>query len=375
MYYTSVVSQQDSAVSGLGLTVSPDSAFSVVPLLPEVLPVANTLTPAHISPRPLPEALPGAVRSSSKSFDNGTIARLSTLRELGDTPQRDKRGDILPRRPRKDKPLPVFHDEDATGNCQIWVDGSLMKVGKPSAGRSQVGGGKRSIVLGFSRASRRRLMQKMAQLRQDSRPLFVTLTYPNEFPLEAAEWKTHFDKWCKRLHRRYPAAGLVWRLEPQKRGAPHFHVLLFGVAIDGELHKWLRQAWYECVGSGDTKHLYHGADIQVLRSVRGVRSYVSKYIAKVQTPPARCNDDGEVLPVPDWSKVGRWWGVRYGDNLPWSEVVGGKILTYGQSVRLMRHLRRYLKAQGVRVSGSMPGMTVFVNVPRQWFDNLDKLVC
>jgi hypothetical protein len=383
MNYTSVCPQHSSAHSDNALTLS-GCALSVVQA--PLLGCADTLllTHAHISPQgdkqsekhsPAVQTIP-----KQKTFDNATVARLTDLVALRDMPQRDACSMRPPSRPGRRAPkLTVMgqgvDSSSDLGNCEIWIDGSLMKVSKPVGHRAQVGGGLRGQVHGFSKASRRRLMQKIAQLRQDARPLFLTLTYPGEFPLEAAHWKRDFDKWCKRLHRKYPAAGLVWRLEPQKRGAPHFHVLLYGVKLAVDFREWLRLSWYECVNSGDTKHYYRGTDVEAVRSHRGVRSYAGKYLAKVQAPPQQVDCDGEILPMPDWSAVGRWWGVRYGENLPFSDVVGGRGLSFVEAARLMRYLRRYLKGQGKRVNGSMPGMTVFVNTPRQWFDNLDRLIC
>lgn len=372
MHYTTVLPQHDNAAHLTGVPCPSGAAFPVVQSSlfgDEVV----TLTHAHISPTKQKSVSAISPQfSRSRTFDNGTVHRLGQLKELGQSIQVPDYKLKPPPKYRPDvKPDP---NRDA-GNCQIWVDGSLIKVSKPSSSFRRSGGGKRNIVLGFSKASRRRLMQKIAQLNRDAKPIFLTLTYPADYPLHYTEWKTDFDKWCKRLHRKYPEAALIWRLEPQKRGAPHFHLLVYGVEISVEFREWLRASWYECVGSGDVKHYHHGTDVEPLRSYRGVRSYVGKYIAKTQAPPTPTDEDGVLLPTPDWSKVGRWWGVRYGDNLPWSRVIGGKMLTYEHSCKLLRYLRRYLKGQGKRVSGSLPGLTVFVNNPGQWLQNFDRLLC
>jgi hypothetical protein len=266
-------------------------------------------------------------------------------------------------------------DSRLYGSVEVWLDGSLLKVRKPKEEMTHTGGGLRGAVVGFSKASRRRLIQKLAELDRDARPLFVTLTYPKEFPVEAALWKKHFDNWVKRLHRRYPGAGLVWRLEPQKRGAPHFHILLFCCGVSGgEFRLWAGKSWFACVGSGDPKHLVHGVDVRTCANVRMVRAYVGKYLAKVQAPPVQTDDDGVVLESSvNWLLVGRWWGVRYSQNLPFSRVVGSRSLTPSQVHNLMLCLRRYLKGQGVRVNSQMPSMTVLVNNPVQWYGNLYEL--
>lgn len=136
--------------------------------------------------------------------------------------------------------------------------------------------------------------------------LFITLTYPGAFPGNWRTWKAQLDTMAKRMRRKFPAFADVWKLEPQKRGAPHFHMLVVGVPFLAKA--WLSQSWYEVVGSKDERHLKAGTNIQLARSHRGVVSYASKYTAKHQELPA------------DWQEgVGRWWGVhnRAGLGIVW----------------------------------------------------------
>lgn len=376
-HYTTVVPQHIGAIADSLPTQANKSAIALfaagspiqVPLMPEQAP---TLIQAHISP--LVTASASGSPSSSRRyhfFDNETVHRLTDLVHLRELPQNADNYTPLPKPSSKVKE--VIPSTDG-GSVQIWLDGSLLKVKKPQGTIKHSGGGKRSIVLGFSKASRRRLLQKIATIDKESTPLFVTLTYPSAYPLEAAEWKSHFDKWCKRLHRAYPQAALIWRLEPQRRGAPHFHVLLYGVPLSGQAREWVRKAWYECVASGDPKHYRHGTDMRKCDNSRAVRSYVGKYLAKTQAAPQQTDEHGEVQSV-DWSRVGRWWGVRYGENLPLSRVVANAGITFSQSARLMRYLRKYVKAQSnVRLSGGMPSMNVYINNPVQWHANLFYLM-
>jgi len=138
------------------------------------------------------------------------------------------------------------------------------------------GGGIRKEIKGFSPASRLRFMRTMGQwnaLVFDLRlVLGVTLTYPMEFPCARAS-KRHLKMLMQRIERSYPGTFGVWKLEPQKRGAPHFHIVLaFGVSVrqrddacgdvaggfEESFQHWLADAWYEIVGSGDVKHqLFH----------------------------------------------------------------------------------------------------------------------
>jgi len=92
------------------------------------------------------------------------------------------------------------------------------------------GAGLRGRINSFSHKSRRRLMETVASVdrRAVAVPLFVTLTYPSSFPTDYTVYKKHLDTFLKRLRRAFPNVWAIWRLEFQKRGAPHFHILIFG---------------------------------------------------------------------------------------------------------------------------------------------------
>ena len=126
--------------------------------------------------------------------------------------------------------------------------------------------------------------------------LFVTLTYPGSWSRNARVWKRDLDAFGKRLHRQYPEAAAVWKLEPQpRRKAPHYHLIVTGLRFIAK--EWLSDAWYRVVNSGDPKHRAAGTQVQLVQSHRGVISYAAKYTAKHQELPE------------DWQEPGRWWGV------------------------------------------------------------------
>lgn len=101
----------------------------------------------------------------------------------------------------------------------------------------------RSSCKGFSRGSRRRLMNHLNTLRTDAPlPLFVTLTLPDDCYVPsitefAKVAKSLLDVWLKRLGRICPSASGFWRIEWQTRKSgplegkvfPHFHLMLWGV--------------------------------------------------------------------------------------------------------------------------------------------------
>lgn len=257
--------------------------------------------------------------------------------------------------------LPVERDP----SLHLARRGNLLRLQGGSIDGEQRGGGKRGVVKGLSRQARARLMRLVASIDRTfpaSMWLFVTLTYPAEFPDDARVYHRHLDTWFKRLRRRYPETSALWKCEYQRRGAPHFHLLIFGRAfID---RGWLSQSWYSVVGSQDNNHLLAGTQVKAVRSWGGVTYYAAKYIAKTQTPA----DD---LPT------GRLWGVFNRENLP-IEVLDLPLLwpEFHTLRRCMRRWARQAKPQswcprpaGARRPFARPagargaGMSLFVAEP------------
>ena len=222
-------------------------------------------------------------------------------------------------------------------------------------------GGPRGGIRAFSRASRRRLLRRVAQLDKRVLPVFATLTYPAAFPAEPEEWKRHLNSvWAKRLRRIYPEAGYLWRLEFQRRGAPHFHLILYG--IGGPLSKfreWLSQSWYETVASGDEKHLRAGTNARQTRSSKGTMVYMAKEIGK--TRQATLTDE-----YPDG--IGRWWGVKHKESLPWSPL-RHRTISDKTADRMMRLMRKIAELPGREYHS----LTIFAN-GQFWADRLDEII-
>jgi hypothetical protein len=136
---------------------------------------------------------------------------------------------------------------------------------------------------------------------------FVTLTYPGEWSRSAEDWKRDLDTWWKRWIRRWGAEwSAFWKVEPQKRGAPHFHLIVMpteGQELDySATFSWLSRSWYEVVGSSDERHLRAGTRIERVRTYNGAISYAAKYCGKVCAGFVN-PETGEAV------HVGRYWGV------------------------------------------------------------------
>ncbi len=226
--------------------------------------------------------------------------------------------------------------------AEVAVGGSLVKI-KPSIAYGVAGSGgktsaRRGMVTSFSSAARKRLMRTIAATERRNRPLFVTMTYPGDFPDDANKWRRDLDVFGKRFVRAFDGGSFVWRMEFKERKtgdskgllAPHFHLLVWGVGLK-KFRRWGDSSWYGVVGSGDVDHLRAGVSSEHIRTWRGTMSYVSKYLAKTDDMP------------PLWN--GRLWGVISRKNIPWAIVIRIP-LGEGAAVRAVRVARKFMRLTG-----------------------------
>lgn len=218
-------------------------------------------------------------------------------------------------------------------SVEVALGGAHLRLKAPVGSVARVGGGMRGEIKEFSRSARKRLMIYFNQLNLaeiDHKPLFITLTYPSVFPADINESKAHLEAFTKRLIRRYPRAAVVWKLEYQKRGAPHYHLLVFNVPFIP--FAFVSSAWYDCVASGQPEHLAAGTRVERIRSWRGVLYYASKYLGKTGYQPAAC-------------RPGRFWGIINRKFLPRRVLV--LALGWRTWYSLRRALWRYARRQQI----------------------------
>jgi hypothetical protein len=127
----------------------------------------------------------------------------------------------------------------------LWRKASLVELRLNSnvEGESNIkgaepkGGGIRGDIAEFTGASRRRMLEMMARVETSEVPFFVTLTYPDNFPLYSEKFKRDLETLCARLLRRWPKAAVIWKLEFKERRsgrnkgkvAPHYHLFVYNV--------------------------------------------------------------------------------------------------------------------------------------------------
>lgn len=184
---------------------------------------------------------------------------------------------------------------------------------------------KRGRIKGFSYKSRLRLLRFMARLKvKGVRATFITLTFKGYPSNEEA--KTALHAFLQVVGRNFKQAALVWRMEYQRRGSIHFHLLAFNLPY----WKWqnILSTWKRITSQSVAR-----VDVRLVRSRRGVMNYVSKYIAKVQKRRAKTF----FISVPylhvgrKWRK-GRYWGYHNKKALPLGEKVAG-VLTDEKGIK------------------------------------------
>jgi len=136
----------------------------------------------------------------------------------------------------------------------------------------------------------------------------MTFTYPAVFPSDGQVVKGQWERLYARWVRRYGVPKGMWKLEFQQRGAPHFHAFV-GLPEEQDVFRaWLLDAWYECVRSGDERHLYNGVDISAWRwgtlgqNAGKIGEYFARHGAKGWKSYQNRLPEGFTSP-------GRWWGV------------------------------------------------------------------
>jgi hypothetical protein len=216
---------------------------------------------------------------------------------------------------------------------------------------SRQGGGVRDKIRGFSKASRRNLLRRLAAINRTAfrafggRVLFVTLTYPHVWPEDPEECKGHLKAFRKRLQRRYGPFAAFWRLGTQRRGAWHFHLLMFVGQSFGplkELRRFVSSSWHEVTGKLSEGHLRAGTHVEAVRRWKEATSHAERYLAKTEG-------------FPEELQTGRIWGLWNRRLLPvkWETVEIG----LRDAFRIRRAYRRLAKRKG---RGPLGRITVFV---------------
>lgn len=172
------------------------------------------------------------------------------------------------------------------------------------------GGHARKPITRFSPKARKNMLETVSRVDwSKGKAVFITLTYHQIKP-DARACKRDLRTFLKRLYRKYGNKAVVWRIERQKRGAWHFHMIVFNLPFFPieTLLEW----WREITGQPTITQ----CDIQVIQSAKKARSYVAKYCGKADTGSL-----DYLTNLPGYSLPGRFWGIENRALINWAELI------------------------------------------------------
>jgi len=173
------------------------------------------------------------------------------------------------------------------------------------------GAKQRGAITGFSRASRKRMIEMMACIRHTGSMLFLTMTYDDgSLSRDDLDFKAEFEVFRRRFERAFPAWQAIWRCELQERKSgrftgikiPHYHLIIFTEKkyddttlpfICESFTSWGAVVWQQITASFDPAHFIYGFHVTAVRSRKHAYHYVSKYAGKI---------------AEDNCAIGRRWG-------------------------------------------------------------------
>jgi len=121
----------------------------------------------------------------------------------------------------------------------------------------------------------------------------VTLTYGATWPTDGRRVKNDWRAFTERMRRAgyFAKESIIWFLEFQTRGAPHFHFLATGWIPK----QFVADAW-AAVSGGIAKAC---SRVEGLKHPEAAGAYAAKYAAK---------NEQKAVP-PEYKDVGRFWGI------------------------------------------------------------------
>lgn len=250
--------------------------------------------------------------------------------------------------------------------------GTLMEF-SPRLGTTCIRRSLRGDITSFSVRSRSRLNKTLAMVNREALPLFVTLTYHLEYPSDFEGYKYHLHHFLISLSRAFPCAGVMWKLEFQERGAPHYHLFVWNVSLQ-DLQAFVPDAWHKIAGAGSNFHLaWHKGElgngnnhcVQSIKSWNGVKYYASKYFSKIDDATSR---GGRI-----WGKSGSYLVLdKSGKKIKVSNIPFSKILEFRVNLSVALEFRnavsRHLNVEFQRL-GFWCG-----NFDVDWLIYLDELI-
>lgn len=235
-----------------------------------------------------------------------------------------------------------------------------------------------------------RLLRFVARFVPTASGRFLTYTY-RENMQDHKRAKHELDLLLRWLKNHYPEGAYLWRMEYQKRGAIHFHIIAFNVG-DMKLSE-VTDYWQGMTGDDSYP------DVKRIENKRKATYYVSKYIAKTSPSIEAAPTWMVALCVGSWRLlaavalvaardgfinltysenenlspvfIGRFWGIVNRKNLPMAVL--HKVRIKG-GADVLHEMRRYARRYAPVIGKRLQGFTLFVQSPSQWLRLLDELL-
>ncbi|SKH82523.1 rolling circle replication-associated protein [Mycobacteroides abscessus] len=188
------------------------------------------------------------------------------------------------------------------------------------------------VITQWSRKSRSSMCRTFAELdytplvESGRIPAMVTFTYPGDWETVApdgASVKRHMMLWRKRFQREYgESPRYIWKLEFQRRGAPHIHLWMTPPQSCGKtglsFSTWLSEAWADIVDHPNAeqraRHRLAGTAIDILSGLRACDpKRLAIYFTKHSSPNSHGDKEYQHIVPKSWQQPekgpGRFWGV------------------------------------------------------------------
>ena len=221
------------------------------------------------------------------------------------------------------------------------------------------------VITEWSRKSRSAMCRTFAELdytplvESGRVPAMVTLTYPGDWEVVAPDGvsvKRHMVLWRKRFQREYSEpARYIWKLEFQRRGAPHIHLWMAPPISPGRsgrsFAQWLSETWAQVVDHPDAEqkalHRLAGTAIDVRNGLKACDpKRLAIYFTKHSSPNLHGDKEYQHIVPELWQLPGRgpgrFWGV-YGLK----KAIAVVELAQDAYLAARRIVRRWSRSQAV----------------------------
>jgi hypothetical protein len=232
------------------------------------------------------------------------------------------------RRDVDDAKLQVRNDLALTAGDRDQAVVSSTRRSNSAAGHHGAG----AVITEWSRKSRSAMCRTFAELdysplvESGHIPAMITLTYPGDWEVVApdgASVKRHIVLWRKRFQREYgEPVRYIWKLEFQRRGAPHIHLWMAPPMSPGRSGRsfahWLSEAWAQVVNHPDpaqkARHRLAGTAIDVRNGLKACDpKRLAIYFTKHSSPNFHGDKEYQHIVPELWRRPGcgpgRFWGV------------------------------------------------------------------